>query len=51
MEHLRNRTVVVACGAGRDSTAMLVGLHQRGVRPAAILFADVGAMAAPPAGR
>jgi hypothetical protein len=36
------RTLVVSCGVGRDSTAMLVGLHQRGIRPAAILFADVG---------
>lgn len=42
MECLRNRTVVVACGVGRDSTAMLVGLHERHVRPEAILFADVG---------
>lgn len=42
MECLQNRTVIVACGVGRDSTGMLVGLHERGVRPAAILFADVG---------
>jgi hypothetical protein len=42
MESLHNRTVVVACGVGRDSTGMLVGLHERGIRPAAILFADVG---------
>jgi hypothetical protein len=34
--------LVVAYGVGVDSTAMLVGLHQRGQRPDAILFADVG---------
>jgi hypothetical protein len=33
---------VVAYGAGVDSTAMLVGLVQRGLRPAAITFADTG---------
>jgi hypothetical protein len=35
--------LVVCYGAGRDSTALLVGLWQRGVRPDLILFADVGA--------
>ena len=35
--------LVVCYGAGRDSTAVLIGLHQRGIRPDAILFADVGA--------
>ena len=40
---LQDRTLVVACGVGRDSTGMLIGLHERGIRPAAILFADVGA--------
>lgn len=35
--------LVVYYGMGRDSTALLVGLQQRGVRPDAILFADVGA--------
>ena len=39
---MRNRVVVVACGVGRDSTGMLVGLHERGIRPEAILFANVG---------
>ena len=39
---MRNRVVVVACGVGRDSTGMLVGLHERNIRPEAILFADVG---------
>lgn len=33
----------VAYGLGIDSTAMLVGLKQRGIRPDFILFADVGA--------
>ena len=42
MECLQNRIVIVACGVGRDSTGMLVGLHERGIRPEAILFADVG---------
>jgi len=35
--------MVVSYGAGVDSTAMLVGLHQRGERPDVILFADTGA--------
>ncbi len=42
MQCLQNRVVVVACGVGRDSTGMLVGLHERQVRPEAILFADIG---------
>ncbi|MGO9110061.1 MAG: hypothetical protein ACLP9L_12585 [Thermoguttaceae bacterium] len=42
MQCLRNRVVVVACGVGRDSTGMLVGLHERNIRSEAILFADVG---------
>ena len=37
------RLLTVAYGMGRDSTAMLVGLHQRDIRPDLILFADVGA--------
>ncbi len=32
----------VAYGMGVDSTAMLVGLHQRGIVPDLILFADTG---------
>ena len=32
----------VAYGIGVDSTAVLVGLHDRGIRPDFILFADVG---------
>lgn len=34
--------LVVAYGMGVDSTAMLVGLQQRGERPDLILFADTG---------
>jgi hypothetical protein len=34
--------LVVAYGMGVDSTAMLIGLAARGIRPAAILFADTG---------
>jgi 3'-phosphoadenosine 5'-phosphosulfate sulfotransferase (PAPS reductase)/FAD synthetase len=34
--------LVVAYGLGVDSTAMLIGLKQRGVRPDLILFADTG---------
>lgn len=33
---------IVACGVGRDSTAMLVRMHRLGWRPDAILFANVG---------
>ncbi len=35
--------LVVCYGVGVDSTAMLVGYRQRGIRPDLILFADVGA--------
>ena len=38
-----SRPLVVAYGLGVDSTAMLIGLVERGERPDAILFADVGA--------
>lgn len=34
--------LLVAYGAGTNSTAMLVGLHERGERPDAIVFADTG---------
>lgn len=34
--------LVVAYGLGVDSTAMLIGMHQRGMRPDLILFADTG---------
>jgi hypothetical protein len=35
--------LVVAYGLGVDSTAMLIGLQHRGIRPDLIFFADVGA--------
>lgn len=35
--------LVIAYGAGVDSTAMIVGYWQRGIRPDLILFSDVGA--------
>lgn len=35
--------LVVAYGIGVDSTAMLVGMKQRGIRPDKIMFGDVGA--------
>lgn len=34
--------VIVAYGAGTNSTAILVGLHERGERPDGIVFADTG---------
>ena len=34
--------VIVAWGAGRDSTAMLIEMHRRGIQPDAILFANTG---------
>jgi 3'-phosphoadenosine 5'-phosphosulfate sulfotransferase (PAPS reductase)/FAD synthetase len=34
---------VVSYGGGTNSAAMLVGLHEHGERPDAILFADTGA--------
>ena len=39
---MQDQPVVVAYGMGVDSTAMLIGLHQRGIRPDLILFADTG---------
>lgn len=41
-QHLKDRTVVVSKGMGRDSLAVLIGLKQRGIRPNAVVFADVG---------
>lgn len=38
-----DQPLVVAYGGGVDSTAMIVGMQARGIRPDAILFADVGA--------
>lgn len=37
-----NAPLIVSYGAGTDSTAVLVALHREGIRPDAILFADVG---------
>ena len=37
-----SRLSVVSYGAGTNSTAMLIGLHERGERPDLILFADTG---------
>lgn len=34
--------LMVSYGGGINSTAMLVGLHEHGIRPDAILFADTG---------
>lgn len=34
--------VVIAFGGGTNSTALLVGMHERGQRPDLILFADTG---------
>lgn len=42
MTTITRQPLVVAYGMGVDSTAMLVGLQQRGERPDLILFADTG---------
>lgn len=42
MQATTKSPLVVAYGMGVDSTAMLVGLHQRGDTPDLILFADTG---------
>ncbi len=39
---VRKQPLVVCCGVGRDSVAMLVGMWRRGIRPDLILFADTG---------
>lgn len=46
-EHIQNidlnsRKKYVSYGAGRNSTAMIIGLWSLGIRPDAILFADTG---------
>lgn len=41
-ERAVSKCLVVAYGTGVDSTAMLIGLWQRGIRPDAVLFADTG---------
>lgn len=38
----RHLTTIVSYGAGTNSTAMLIGMQDRGERPDAILFADTG---------
>lgn len=40
---LANRLLAVCFGSGVDSTAVLVALHEAGLRPDIITFADVGA--------
>jgi len=42
-DFLAKQPLVVSFGAGVDSTAVLVGLHNRGIVPDAIVFADTGA--------
>lgn len=39
---LRHRLVALCFGAGVDSTAMMVALHEAGIRPDLITFADTG---------
>ena len=43
LDNYTGRALGVAYGLGVDSTAMLVGMVARGIRPDFILFADVGA--------
>jgi hypothetical protein len=42
-EPLERQPLVVSFGGGVDSTAMLIEMHTRGIRPDLILFADTGA--------
>ena len=37
-----NPLQIVSFGGGVNSTAVLIGMHERGERPDAILFADTG---------
>jgi hypothetical protein len=37
-----NHPIIVAYGGGTNSTAMLCGFRERGIRPSLILFADTG---------
>ena len=41
-ENQENEMLVVSFGGGTNSTAMLVGMSERGIIPDAILFADTG---------
>ena len=34
--------IQVGFGAGTNSTAMLIGMHERGIKPDFILFSDTG---------
>lgn len=44
MEYVKNeRPIVGSIGVGVDSTAMLIGMRDRGIRPDLLLFADTGA--------
>ena len=43
MRKMKDRPITVAYGAGTNSTAMLIGLYQKKIRPDLILFADTGA--------
>ena len=40
--HATHQPLVVCCGVGVDSIAMLVGFANRNIRPELIIFADVG---------
>ena len=39
---MNDKTMIISFGGGTNSTAMIVGLHERGERPDAIWFADTG---------
>jgi hypothetical protein len=39
---MNKQPVIVAHGVGRDSTALIIEMQRRGIRPDAILFANVG---------
>ena len=36
------QAIAVCCGVGRNSIALLKGMHDRGIRPDVITFADTG---------
>ncbi len=40
LEKIKDRPILLAYGMGVDSTAMLMGMHDRGIRPDVVLFAD-----------
>jgi hypothetical protein len=42
LEKISDRPILVAYGMGADSTSMLMGMHDRGIKPDAIVFADTG---------